>query len=311
VLLDQVASEKDNTGTTLFQDLNAADQADVRNKAEERYLAYVFLRQSGKQHNKLKTDLKNDFTTGDDRYPKNRQAVLHLLDKYSKTTLPPQATSEGIAFVQGGGRGRGGRGGGRTTPLRPYDKEYWKDKECYKCHKKGHPSSHCSKKSQDDDEHSRSTKSSQAEGINKMQKKLKKTFATLETKIEELSKESDLSSSESEEETSNFQCEYLFTQTCKSSKNLFYEQVLLKQSQISLDLTKVILLDNQSTMDLFCNPSLVTDIVRSKKKMHLQSNGGRMTVTQEATLPGYNRSVWFDTNAITNIVALRHLIKQY
>ena len=70
-----------------FSALSAQEQADIRDKTEERYLSYVFLKQSGRQHNKLRMDLQNDFTTGDNRYPKNRQATLHLLDKYSKSTV--------------------------------------------------------------------------------------------------------------------------------------------------------------------------------------------------------------------------------
>jgi hypothetical protein len=53
----------------------------VRDDAEERYVSYAFPRQSGKQHGNLKVDIQNDFTTGDNRYPKNRQLTLHLLDK--------------------------------------------------------------------------------------------------------------------------------------------------------------------------------------------------------------------------------------
>ena len=98
MLLEHVAAE---TGTVNFNDLPQADQEEVRAKAEERYLSYVFLRQSGKQHNKLKVDLQNDFTTGDDRYPKNRQSTLHLLDKCSKTAIVnATSSSEGTAFVQ-------------------------------------------------------------------------------------------------------------------------------------------------------------------------------------------------------------------
>ncbi len=110
-------------------------QRETRDKAEERYLSYVFLRQSGKQHNKLKVDLQNDFTTGDDRYPKNRQQTLHLLDKYSKSTVVQTNPSEGTAFAQ--------KGGSPTRQDDTYDKKYWKDKECFNCHKKGHQSTHC------------------------------------------------------------------------------------------------------------------------------------------------------------------------
>jgi hypothetical protein len=67
-------------GTTKFKDLSNTDQEEVCTKAKERYISYVFLQQSGKQHNKLKVDLQNNFTTGDDRYHKNHQQTLHLLD---------------------------------------------------------------------------------------------------------------------------------------------------------------------------------------------------------------------------------------
>jgi hypothetical protein len=66
-----------------FACLTNDEQQAVRADAEERYIAYDFLRQSGAQHANLKMDLQNDYTTGDNRYPKNRQQTLHLLDKYS------------------------------------------------------------------------------------------------------------------------------------------------------------------------------------------------------------------------------------
>jgi hypothetical protein len=68
VLLEYVAQENRNTA---FTDLGAAEQRVVRDDAKERYVTYAFLRQSGNQHGNLKVDLKNDFTTGDNRYPKN------------------------------------------------------------------------------------------------------------------------------------------------------------------------------------------------------------------------------------------------
>jgi hypothetical protein len=352
VLLEHVATE---IGTIPFSGLSASEQHDVREKAEERYLSYVFLRQSGKQHNKLKVDLQNDFTTGDDRYPKNRQATLHLLDKYSKSTVS-NTTSEGTAFAQRGGR---------TSET--FDQKYWKDKECYHCNKKGHPSTHCpdkKKKSKSstssskttEDDASRSSKSSKSsvKSITKMQKKLKKSFATMQSKIEELDNDnSDLTDSESDdEETSHFQFQ---TPTCHpfqgvrrtketaphktpgvkkkeavsheiagvpATRGLVFHQafekrnaeVLFKQTQwkeITLDLKNVILLDSQSTMDLFCNPELVKHVTKSSHKMRLQSNGGSMTVNHKATIEGYKKKVWFSKDAITNIIALSNLIQQY
>ena len=107
VLLEYVANELHHQD---FATLGAAEQKAVREDAEERYISYVFLKQSGNQHASLKMDLQNDFTTGDNRYPKTRQQTLHLLDKYCKTTAPTTTPSEGTSFAQqekvnGGGRG--------------------------------------------------------------------------------------------------------------------------------------------------------------------------------------------------------------
>jgi hypothetical protein len=102
-----------------FASCSEDEQKEVCKDAEERYLAYILLRQSGKQHTKLRVDLNNDYTTGDDRYPKNRQGTLHLLDKYSKTILSaPTVPSVDRSFAQRGG-------GGGTNNGRSWDKEHW------------------------------------------------------------------------------------------------------------------------------------------------------------------------------------------
>jgi uncharacterized protein YodC (DUF2158 family) len=82
-------------------------------------------------------------------------------------------------------------------------------------------------------------------------------------------------------------------------------------TKIKLDLRQVILLDSQSTMDLICNPALVEKTFKSDKSMCLKSNGGAMAVTHKAKMTRYHAHVWYDKKAITNIPALRNVIKQY
>jgi hypothetical protein len=84
-------------------DLGAAEQQLVRDDVEERYVSYDFLRQSGTQHGNLKVDFQNDFTTGDNCYPKNRQQTLHLLDKYIKTVVARLTHYEVTSFAQKSG----------------------------------------------------------------------------------------------------------------------------------------------------------------------------------------------------------------
>jgi hypothetical protein len=87
VLLEYVAYELHQQD---FTSLTFKDQQAVCTDAQERFIAYTFLRQSGEQHAQLKMDHQSDYTTGDNHSPKNRQQTLHLLDKYSKTM--PQGT---------------------------------------------------------------------------------------------------------------------------------------------------------------------------------------------------------------------------
>jgi hypothetical protein len=130
-------------------------------------------------------DFQNDFTIGDNRYPKNRQHTLHLLDKYSKTVVSHATQSEGTSFAQRGGRG-GGRGvaSENNEDSNTYYKKWWKNKECYKCHKKGHPSTHCPKKS--DKDYADRSLASTAKSVDKLKKDLKsmkKSFTTVRTQI--------------------------------------------------------------------------------------------------------------------------------
>jgi hypothetical protein len=77
ILLEYVAQE---THTSTFADLGVVEQRVVHDDAEERYVSYALLRQRGNQHGNLKVDLQNYFTTRYNRYPKNRQQTLHLMD---------------------------------------------------------------------------------------------------------------------------------------------------------------------------------------------------------------------------------------
>jgi hypothetical protein len=88
---------------------------------------------------------------------------------------------------------------------------------------------------------------------------------------------------------------------------------LFKQagSSVKIDLREVILLDTQSTMGLFCNAALVSKTCKSTTNMRLKINGGTMVLTRKATMPGYNKDVWFSTRAITNMIALSNLIQKY
>ena len=131
---------------------------------------------------------------------------------------------------------------------------------------------------------------------------MKKAFTQLsKTKIKEV--DSELSDSESEDESQHFQYDeggFQFTQIDKEFKPRIAE--LFKQThgtKVKLDLREIILLDSQSTMDMMCNRALVEKTFKSSKTMRLKSNGGTMEVTHKAKIAGYHTDVWYNKKAIT------------
>ena len=64
-------------------------------------------------------------------------------------------------------------------------------------------------------------------------------------------------------------------------------------------------------MDLICNKKFTSNNKKSREKLRVQINGGTLLVNQQSDMPGYNINIWFRNKAITNIVSLKNVIKQY
>ena len=64
--------------------LSPLEQAAVDILARERFMAFGLLKTAGSSHDKIKSDLSDEFTKGSDNYPITPQQTLLLLEKYSK-----------------------------------------------------------------------------------------------------------------------------------------------------------------------------------------------------------------------------------
>ena len=65
-----------------------------------------------------------------------------------------------------------------------------------------------------------------------------------------------------------------------------------------------VLLDSQSTIDVFVNADLLKNIKRSDKSIRIHSKAG-MSVVNEIGDVGPIKNVWLDRNGIANILSLR------
>ena len=85
----------------------------------------------------------------------------------------------------------------------------------------------------------------------------------------------------------------------------------IQSKSIKIYLRNFILIDSQSNMELFCNTKLVGNIYKAKKKMRLQSNGGKVLITNRIQVASYKPHVWFYQKDITTLITLKIIIKQY
>ncbi len=72
-----------------------------------------------------------------------------------------------------------------------------------------------------------------------------------------------------------------------------------------------LLLDNQSSVHIMCNPDFVNDIRELSQSMILKSNGGSLPINEVADFEGFKRETWFLRNAMTNIPSFSLVKSEY
>jgi hypothetical protein len=232
-------------------------------------------------------------------------------------------TSEGTSFAQKGWPPRGAAYiDGNFNPA------YWANHTCSRCQKRGHPPSHCTapvpvarKAAATTDKDAAASKPTRSQQSNSKPpptasnsddnsvaslKKEVKVLTNLVLTTYAMSKKPREHDSDSDSDDSG------------AGNNFFQisgvptgDPVLPLLADTSLSLRDVILLDSQSSIDVFCNRNLVTDVTYSPKKMHILGHGSAITARRTASIIGYNQKVWYCKKAATNILGLHNLTKQF
>lgn len=218
------------TRSKMHPGTNPGDQTDaemalVNEAAKELCLATAFVLQCNKRrYGKLLKELENDFTKGHNNYPPDMVKAYQLLNEYKHwkpAMTAPQ--SEGMAFAQKG---------------KQNDNQEWAaDKVCYECGEKGHIKPNCpSLKKKGDDDNEEDNKD-----VNDKEAK-KKAAAAKKKKEKEKKKKAFMQcmATEYDEDEDN-------------DKNDLSFCTLTNLNKVKTKLLNMILLDNQSTVNLFCN----------------------------------------------------------
>ena len=261
-------------------------------------------------------ELENDYTKGNSCYPADLVNAYKYLNDYKveapTRTYTSDAAAENVAFAQEDEEEHKGP---------PYA-AWMKGRECYRCHKMGHVSTVCpmdeDEEDEDGDTASRkaseaSKKKAAADKAAELKKKAAKKAASKKTAT--FAQEDVEDDSDSEES--------LFCQVCVESVEQELEEavccvvatpvgILKNKGAARLNLQKMMLLDNQSTIDLFCNKDFVTGIHKVNKHVTVHSNGGVLKTNLRAYMKGKdNIEVWFCEDAITNILSLGKMTERF
>jgi hypothetical protein len=213
---------------------------------------------------------------------------------------------EGTAFAQSGKKkkkvGDKEKKSKATKDPKDFYKEWWKDKERYRCGKKGHPASACSIKPLSNNDNKSICSSKSASNAMAAIQKSMKTMGRAMTQISEIADFDD----ESFEEQSHAQLGVVSVEDARSEPRSGY--VFATRT---LSLWNHLLLDNQSSVHIMCNPDFVNDIWELSQPMILKSNEGSLPINQVANFEGFKREMWFLRNAMTNILSFSLVKSEY
>jgi hypothetical protein len=309
-LWDWKSQELYGTDFDLLSDTVKEDK--VKDDVKQAFLAYLFFINSNiKKHSQLKKTVANDHAKGDrEAFPSSCHAALTLMNDIKplvvKATAP--VASQRTAFAQKQQKGAGTPGGGSECS---YNKEYFANKDCHNCGKKGHPTRCCTQKKGKTKKGTDDVKSVSSSKSNKMIKSLTKQVKMLKKLVSMLqahNKDSkDNSSISSEEGDAHFQ----YACAAIASTNPNVAMAFKSPKTWDLDLRSVWLLDSQSMFDLCRNPDFAAKMQKAKQALNMSSNGGGLRITKECMVLGYEFWMWLTKKAMTNIICLKNIIHLY
>ena len=284
---EELYLEHDTVWKNLAQNCKTNERkAEAMQRCKDKFLAYAFIFKADQEkYGKLKDDLQNDYTKGANNYPKTLVEAFQMLNNYKQSYKKPVSKNTGVSFAQ---KGKGGKNNNKKGNNNQNNNNKFMNVECYNCHKKGHIATNCPEKAN-----------------------------TTNVQVNTANAENNNTTGSPETVVANTKMQLLNIASVNNGSThcgLVNEQYTFIQSISNFNgknsLKNWILLDNQSTTDIFCNGNILKDLKDTNEKMIIYTNGGSLTTNKKGILPGYG-PVWYHPDAITNILSLNNMKKKW